>query len=541
MTQKDSSKIDLTGVFTRFPAIGEDSELKADKTNPAIRLYGRRFYKDQTPVEYLAEFLLVFASPKNEQSDDENNGSYQLKIDPNNRKIPCYYPQDRVALKLFAFFPSSKLETRHPAHRQAYLDALETIKECLTDSNDEDKDETIKLIQSLLNGFVGVAKNRTWVTYSFLPASTDFLSYEVTWQHPQALKKSKKIEVIDWESSKHYFDQGTRNFLGRGGELLFLQLANLLNEYECPEIVSMLSQEEYKHLDFEVVEIIKRLEKSLEQILKNSVSQLGKIVEFIENKLTKYKLNEKPRPSNLGWVPVASRLEALLFAKEMDNICISSSGALEKLELLQTLCCMQVLRSLCFQARRIDKSEKNTPGFIGHYTWIVTDSEAKTDTPIRKMAQSSFGRIEAMLYRALRSKKIFGDKFYPSDKDLKNGDDNGFRHFRKFAKEIGLVIPKTGGGQRFTLHQGLLRFLVAALIKPGERIRLNHFYQRVFSHYGIALGGQELAIALAWSGNESGGESYAISANTAWIEEALQQGGFLVELSDAVSIVHNPR
>ena len=102
------------------------------------------------------------------------------------------------------------------------------------------------------------------------------------------------------------------------------------------------------------------------------------------------------------------------------------------------------------------------------------------------------------------------------------------------------MIPKTGGGQRFTLHQGLLRFLVAALIKPGERIRLNHFYQRVFAHYGIALGGQELAIALAWSGNESGGESYAISANTAWIEEALRQGGFLVELSDAVSIIHNP-
>lgn len=53
------------------------------------------------------------------------------------------------------------------------------------------------------------------------------------------------------------------------------------------------------------------------------------------------------------------------------------------------------------------------------------------------------------------------------------------------------------------------------------------------------LGGHELT-ALTWIGHESGGTSYAVSSSTAWIEEALQQGGFLVELSDAVSIVHNP-
>ena len=71
-------------------------------------------------------------------------------------------------------------------------------------------------------------------------------------------------------------------------------------------------------------------------------------------------------------------------------------------------------------------------------------------------------------------------------------------------------------------------------------MRLTHFYQRVFAHYGIALSGQQLAVALAWSGSETDSESYAVSSNTGWIEEALQQGGFLVELSDAVSMVHNP-
>ena len=145
-----------------------------------------------------------------------------------------------------------------------------------------------------------------------------------------------------------------------------------------------------------------------------------------------------------------------------------------------------------------------------------------------------------MLYRALRSARLGKDGVIASSKDLSNGDDNCFRHFRKFGKEIGLVIPRTGRGQRFSLPPSLLRFLVAALVAPGERVRLTAFYERVFAHYGIALGDRQVAIALRWSGSESGARDYAVSADTAWIEEALKQGGFLVELSDAVSIVHNP-
>ena len=54
-----------TDIFTRFPANDkQQQEDELDQKNPAIRLYGRRFYKDQTPIEYLAELLLVFASAK---------------------------------------------------------------------------------------------------------------------------------------------------------------------------------------------------------------------------------------------------------------------------------------------------------------------------------------------------------------------------------------------------------------------------------------------------------------------------------------------
>lgn len=270
-------------------------------------------------------------------------------------------------------------------------------------------------------------------------------------------------------------------------------------------------------------------------MLENLDCQIGSLVKWIDRTLDEYKIDISPKHANLGWVPSATRIEALLFAVEIKNICASKIGTLDKLELMQTLCCLHVLRSLCFQARRIDESEKTTQGFWGNFSWIVTDPESKTSSPIRQMAENSFVRIESLLFRVLKDTKELNTGGSDSE-----AYKHGFQIFRKISKEVGLVIPNKGSGQRFTLHQGLLRFLVAALVCPGERIRLNHFYQRVFSHYGIALGEEQLAIALSWSGNEGDGDSYTVSANTAWIEEALQQGGFLVELSDAVSMVRNP-
>jgi hypothetical protein len=236
----------------------------------------------------------------------------------------------------------------------------------------------------------------------------------------------------------------------------------------------------------------------------------------------------------LGWVPAASVPEAFLFASELNNICQSTLGALEKIDLLQTLSCMQVLRSLCFQASRVDASNNYTDGFEGGYSWIVADANAQSGTAVRKLAQSSFERVEEMLFRVLRQ---------VSDVQTQNfneADKHGFQIFRKISKELGLVIPRTGRGQRFVLPPQLLRFLVAALIEPGERVRLTEFYRRVFAHYGIALGDQQLVVAMQGSSSESGAKDYSVAADTSWVEEALQQGGFLVELSDAVSIVHNP-
>lgn len=513
-----------------FPAHGDEGIL-ADKKNPAIRLYGRRFYKDQTPIEYLAEFLLVFASPKGLN----RNNAFSLVLDTEVGQA-VYWPEDHIALKLFSFFPSSKLDTRHQVHLEAYRRSLEEIKASISGSSEE-KEQAVRLLQSLFMGFVGIAKTRTWVTHSFLPASVSLLAREVTWNHPEATRNG----VTDWDMATTYFDRTTHNFFGRGGELLFLQLANLFSGDLCPDITAMLTLDVYTHLSaHSLQDLRKRTEGRLQAILTEAISPISGLVNFIESTLDNYKLEISEKSTKLGWVPVATRPEAFLFVTEMDNICKSELGSLEKLELLQLLCVMQVLRSLCIQARRIDECENKTEDFIGNYAWIIASPEAVCGNPMRKIAQNSLERIEGVLYRALRSSRLGNDGLIASSKDLGNGDDNCYRHFRKFGKEIGLIIPRTGGGQRFVLSPQLLRFLVSALVVPGERVRLTVFYARVFAHYGIALGDRQLAIALRWIGSESESRDYAVAADTAWVEEALKQGGFLVELSDAVSIVHNP-
>jgi hypothetical protein len=529
--------LNIDSVLERFPSQEGNKELKADINNPAIRIYGRRFYRDQTALEYLAEFLMVFASPKKEDGDGEY--SFDLKLEE--KSEAAYWPKSHLPLKLFSFFSISKLETRHQFHRKAYFRAIEGVKEKMS-GDSQSKNEAIRLLQSLLSGFLGIGKNRTWITFCFLPASPGLLANEITWLHHDAKKETNgKIET--WDSCINYFDY-TRNFLGRGGELLFLQLSNLFSEKKPFEIDYLLSLDEYKFLrsEFEISgvnNLQERIENGLKSILMDSSSQLKDIINFLEFSMEDINLFSEPKKSALGWVPKITKTEAFLFAVEIRNICDSDLGSLEKLDLLQMLCTMHVMRSLCFQGRRIDNEFKKTPGFLGNYVWIPADPDSKPNDSIRKVSNQSLVIIENMLTKVIRSPSIKAEGFEFRDKDIKNGDDNCRDHFIRFGKFIDLIVPPRGPGKRFSINSSHIRFLVSALLKPNERIRLTDFYHRVFAHYGIALGGEPLAVALAWCGNGQD-KNYAIDMNTGWVEETLQQGGFLIELSDAVSIVHNP-
>lgn len=517
-------------MFERFPR----TDTTREPSNPAIQLYGRRFYKDQTPVDYLAEFLMVFASPKGE----EKTGRFSFEIEPT-KEGAKYWPNDRIALKFFSFFPTSKLDSRHPQHQHFYTEAIKSLKSQIL-SSDEGREDAIRILQGLFLGFAGVAKARTWITYTFLPVADVLLAREITWNNPAALKNKRKVDTSQWQDLAVYFDKSTHNFLGRGGELLFLQLANIFHTNSDVSAAALLPDREYFHIRQRPLSSIRdSIEGTLKALLQSSCTSLDALSEFVEFSLEgALEIDPSPSPTKLGWIPKSTQQEALLFAFEINNIAESRLPTIEKLEMLRMLCLMQVLRSLCFQAARVAESRSAMPGFAGNYVWTCSPTEVGQTHPLKKIGQRSVAKIEDLLYRVLRSKAAEGTDGAPTEGDLKNGDDNCFRHFRKFAKDIGLVVPRTGKGQRFVLPPHLLRFLVAAVLRPGERIRLNRFFERVFAHYGIALGDRQLAVALAWDGAQ--GQDFAVAADTQWIEETLRQGGLLVELSDAVSIVQNP-
>ncbi|MBK1693560.1 hypothetical protein CKO09_02240 [Chromatium weissei] len=504
------------------------NDMTGEPTNPAIRIYGRRFHSGQTPVEYLAEFLLVFASSKGDSATRSH--AFELTLGENlNRAI--YWPEDRIALKLFTFFPTSKLDTRHDIHQKAYRQALDNLQEHIDGSNSE-KDETIRLLQSLFSGFVGVAKNRTWVTCSFLPVSTSLLARELDWLHSKASKTSK---IATWNDAGEYFVADRHNFMARGGELLFLQLAHLFSNHSSVIIEDISGN--YSHIqNLSLLDLKSQTEKSLLSMLDSEILSLNALSAFIDKSLNDFRWPKKERYASLGWVPISTLPESLLFAYELHNLVTSTLNNLEKLKLMQTLCCMQVLRTLCFIASREDAHSNSIQGFIGNYAWIATNPNAPIGVGTRKLAENSFDQIEAMLFRVLRKKALTDSQAQGS---MREAHKHGFEIFRKIAKQLEFVIPFTGRGQRFVLPSHLLCFFVVSLLAPGERIRLTRFYERVFAHYGIALGERQLAAALAWSGQQSDSRDYAVAADTHWIEETLRQGGFLVELSDAVSIVHN--
>jgi len=416
----------------RFPNIDKTK----DDNSPAIQLFGRRFYSDQTPVEYLAEFLLVFSSPK--VSESANRMNFPI-VDQSATPLK-YWPKDCLSLKFFAFFASSKLETRHPIHQEAYHQALDKLSKGIQGQDEKECLFTVKLLQSLFSGFVGVAKNRTWATHAFLPVTETLLAREVGWRHTEALKK----DLQSWKDANRYFDVGSHNFMARGGELLFLQLTQLF--MQNPIIIKdEIGKKTYKHLDFDA-----NFQKNLQIELSKTINELstgfGQLAKFVEKRLEDFQYkSSRPTAARMGWIPTNTNPEALLFATEMFNICTSSHGVLQKLELLQDLCSMQVLRSLCFQGRRLGGTTGDTSGFIGNYAWILSSSKKNVGVEYKKLSQLGYRHIDDMLFRLLRIPSVYENEF-PTEKELNSADKNCFKLFRKLGKEIGFIVPKMGGG-----------------------------------------------------------------------------------------------
>ena len=84
----------------------------------------------------------------------------------------------------------------------------------------------------------------------------------------------------------------------------------------------------------------------------------------------------------------------------------------------------------------------------------------------------------------------------------------------------------------------MLRFLVLALVRPGERVTYETFKGLLFAHYGLAVDDRQLSKACEWCGTAR--LSTLGGSADAWLLEMLDASGMLLRLSDSCSLVCNP-
>jgi len=151
--------------------------------------------------------------------------------------------------------------------------------------------------------------------------------------------------------------------------------------------------------------------------------------------------------------------------------------------------------------------------------------------------QVALGRIQKALRAPALEANAHGDT-KPVETLYREADSKyGHKLFLALGKRLGLIIPKRGAGARFAMTEDVLRYLVLALLRPGERCTYDSFLNRLYLHYGIAIEGDLLSEAARWS--DLPPTASIQPGRGSWPADALRAGGFLVQLSDACAVVRN--
>lgn len=524
-----------------------------DTANPAIRLFGLRFFKDQTVLEYLAEFLAVVFSPKRISGNEaigtplptlETLHNWAASTD----SAPLHYrPPVRLDLKLLAFLSLSPIDKRHDIHLKHYAELANRLASSLQTAN-HDRNEVVVAIEDLIQGYQGAGFSRTWCAQTFYPISEGLLTRETIWN--ESVARRKKVQT--WEESVAHFGTYYRTdanmFLARGGEVLYLQLCNVLS-------VAQETIEEFVHRagisvaddEANLSRVYESLVTGFARIYGAHTAGLDSLLDHVDglDGSTLSAVDRDVGELTCGWCPRESWPEAFLFAIELSRLMCAVLDPIDRLELLATGCALQVLRSLCAQsARYADGTPRAGGGALG-YSWILSSSDHSTRQQ-QLASQRNLQVVQGLIQRALRDaalmrhvQRLVGGDAERTRLSYKEADARyGYKLFVSLGKKLGIIIPWRGPGARFIMTERVLRYMVMTLLRPGERQTYDEFLARLYCHFGIAVEGSQLDDAMVWSGMPA--NASVQHRRGSWLSGMLRAGGFLTELSDACSIVHNP-
>lgn len=516
--------------------------------NPAIQLFGKRLFNDQSSMEFLIELLLVTTSSK--RIGDAGDpfvtplpSADMLKDWPLTDEL-CYAPKARLNLKLFAFMGASRLDSRHETHRQHYKDVLQKLHDSIRVAEAGSENDVLRTLENLFLGFQGTGVGRTWCAQSFMPVCKGLLAGETIWNETAARRTPPQNWDSLLEDQQIYLTMNKHRFLARGGEVLYLQVCNALRQ--PPEAVRRWNKESGVQLEPKEQDpawLHQQLQDELAKLHDHCPQTVTDIAEFLDTGVESETATAtdtaggEPRYVTAGYCPADSWKEGYLFAVDLLRLCQADLDVIERLQLLETACAMQVLRNLATQSARHCPSEHETtwPGYR------LAISAPNEDGPaLKRLSRHTAKVVEKLIYRAIRCEDVrLPDDEIVREKLLKEADRRyGGKLFVGMAKRIGLLVPRRGAGVRFTLNAQLLRLLVVTTVPIGGRLTYDRFKELLEARHGLVFDIDGFKRASAWV--DGSGWIFGDNSIDYWLQEMLEAAGLLIHLSDSCALVVNP-
>ncbi len=480
-------------------------------------LFGNRFKSDQTLYEYMIEFLLVYSSAKSDNLEDGKMSFHDTTIE---RKL-SYWVEPRMALRRFVFYDKARKKGTIKADELAYQEMIKLLKNKMEDIPEEDKNEYLESIQDLFHGYAVVIKNRFWGAQALLPICPEFMMCGC-----DPSEKQRK-QNVDWDNNPISVDMGNieknkkgfsfdkRNFLARGGELYYLHLLQGLE-----------GQTDKKE----------KLELLLNDLVAVQCEKISKMAAFVQNTWEQgmgFDRKDLAQQLNLSFIPDNAYKECEAYSvDELINFLSCKMHPINRMEILAKGIMFQIMRMMSWRVSSFLGEEKRK--------WIVDMKGASKDS-VKKIAAESYSALEADFMTALNK---IARELNISDGEImscvQKAKQDSLDIFRAKGKEMQCIIPNKGAFERFSLSEDVIRFLVLALIAPGEKMTLNMFLEKLYEHYGIVIGPNEYRRSLENNDNLDTSLASCFSDNEIAFQKFLKETGFLKELSDATSIVTNP-
>jgi len=518
--------------------------------NPAIQLFGNRLVNEQSPMEILIEFLLATTSSKRIGSGGspfttplptlniltEWSGTDELQ----------YSPKARLNLKLFAFMGASRLDSRHETHREHYRDVLQKLLDSVRVAETGSEHDVLRTLENLFLGFQGTGFGRTWCAQSFLPVCKGLLARETIWSESAARRSVPYDwqEVIEQEGSLKYFDDNKHLFLARGGEVLYLQLCNALRQN--PQSVLQWVEKSGVYLEPKEQDprlLHEELQRELCMLMEHCPQTVTDIAEFIDSGVESQTAQAtdsdegEPRYITAGYCPADSWREGYLFAVDVLRLCQADLDLIERLQLLETACAMQVLRNLASQSVRHCPTEHEVtwPGYR-----LAVSAPDEHNPAVKRQSRHTAKMAEKLIYSAIRCDDVtLPEDETEREKILREADRRyGGKLFVGMAKRIGLLVPRRGAGVRFTLNEQLLRLLVVTTVPIDGRLTYERFKILVEARHGLVFDADGFTRASVWV--DGTGQTIVGTSIDSWLQEMLDAAGLLIHLSDSCALVVNP-